>query len=1047
MKRFLRLTFAACVALTTVPVLGQEQTIVVNGESMAIPAGATPEQIQQIQAQMAAGAKPGGQPKPDGAGKADEQKKAEAGKPGGEQKPEENAAPKPVTRSDKPAESPNPEELKIRPDEGGLIRFQFAGQPWPALIEWFSEVSGLAVDWRELPGDYLNLRTQRGYTIRETQDLLNRHLLARGYTMIQDGEFLIVEKTENLNPSLVPRVEPSELAAHMAHEFARTSFKLTHLLAEDVVKELEPMKSTNGKLTALKHTNRIEAIDAVKNLRQINAVLQDEQGAGRDLLREFVLEHVRAADVRKKLEELLGIEQKSTPVLTPQQIQQMQQMQARGGNPGQQPGQPPGGPPAEEEIRFIVSERRNSLIAQAPPDKMFVIEEAVRLLDIPSNKGNSLDAYLARIRTYRLATLNPEEVVSILFETGGLDPGTQLRVDKESKAIIASAPPWDHMTIDKLVKKLDGSARQFKVAPLRRLRADQVATTIETLMVGPKQDDNRRPYYYWYDQSQNKDKDDKFRVGADVDNNRLLLWCNDTEYEQVLALLQELGEIRPQGGNNDQVRVLEDIPGESEDDFLRRVQEAFNALAPNPVVLPPKSESRDRPRPGGDKEDKSESQRSGRSPARVEAVSPEDEARGGHAGFPKTRFVGTPFQLVQSPGGAAVDRRNKQEAADETAVDAAEAERVVDAGPVGGEERLAERDANGPGRDSRFDSRGDGTSRPVNAASGPAPITISRDASGRLVISSTDTRALDVFEDLMARMAPETPDYQVFTLKYASASWVRLQLEDFFEEDEEDTNNRFPFFFFWDEGGGKEDKKPGLGDRRKIKFISEIDTNTILVRNATEEQLATVRDLIAIYDTEPVNTQAARFTEVISVKYSRASIISDAIKDAFRDLLSGNDKAFQQNGKGEGEGGPGSQRPGGGGSFMRGFGDDSAPSADSPKASFKGKLSIGVDDSTNTLIITTEGEKLMEIVKAMIKKLDDAARPSDDVRVITLPGRATPDTVKSALARMFSGAGGAEQGQEAAKPKPEGKPGEGQPPQNGQQPPRRGGDAIGDVRE
>ncbi len=32
-------------------------------------------------------------------------------------------------------------------------------QPWPALIEWLGEVSGMAIDWQELPGDFINLRT------------------------------------------------------------------------------------------------------------------------------------------------------------------------------------------------------------------------------------------------------------------------------------------------------------------------------------------------------------------------------------------------------------------------------------------------------------------------------------------------------------------------------------------------------------------------------------------------------------------------------------------------------------------------------------------------------------------------------------------------------------------------------------------------------------------------------------------------------------------------------------------------------------------------
>ena len=106
---------------------------------------------------------------------------------------------------------PKAEELKVRPDEKGRVRFNFNGQPWPAVLEWLAQISGMSLDWQELPGDYLNLTTQRSYTIEEARDLINRHLLARGFTLLCQGELLTVANIKKLDPSLVPRVEPREL--------------------------------------------------------------------------------------------------------------------------------------------------------------------------------------------------------------------------------------------------------------------------------------------------------------------------------------------------------------------------------------------------------------------------------------------------------------------------------------------------------------------------------------------------------------------------------------------------------------------------------------------------------------------------------------------------------------------------------------------------------------------------------------------------------------------------------------------------------------------
>ncbi len=130
-------------------------------------------------------AKGGDQPKPGEAPKSDDDKdkKEENGEKKDGEKPKDET-PKPVTRPDKPKESPNPDELKVRPDNQGHLMFQFRGQPWPAVIQWYSEISGKAIDWRELPGDYLNVRTQSPLTLEGTRDLINRHLLARGYCAV-----------------------------------------------------------------------------------------------------------------------------------------------------------------------------------------------------------------------------------------------------------------------------------------------------------------------------------------------------------------------------------------------------------------------------------------------------------------------------------------------------------------------------------------------------------------------------------------------------------------------------------------------------------------------------------------------------------------------------------------------------------------------------------------------------------------------------------------------------------------------------------------------
>ncbi len=90
---------------------------------------------------------------------------------------------------------------------------------------------------------------------------------------------------------------------------------------------------------------------------------------------------------------------------------------------------------------------------------------------------------------------------------------------------------------------------------------------------------------------------------------------------------------------------------------------------------------------------------------------------------------------------------------------------------------------------------------------------------------------------------------------------------------------------------------------------------------------------------------------LIRIHYSRAEVIEQAVKDAYRDFLSQNDKAFQRNDE---NGRKGSEEK-----FDR--------------SSSNRKISIGVDKVTNIMIVSAEGEDFLNVICDVIEQLDMAA--------------------------------------------------------------------------
>lgn len=257
----------------------------------------------------------------------------------------------------------------------------------------------------------------------------------------------------------------------------------------------------------------------------------------------------------------------------------------------------------------------------------------------------------------------------------------------------------------------------------------------------------------------------------------------------------------------------------------------------------------------------------------------------------------------------------------------------------------------------------------------------------------------------MLRYAPPRKPYHTFFAKHVSATWIKLNLEDFFKEDDKkkDDNDAFARWIF-DLDTQDEDEGPaGLGKSNKLRFVDDIDTGTIVVRGATPEQLKTIDELIRIWDVpEPVNDRRARFTKLVTLRYARAEAVAETIKETYRDLLSGNDKAFQQ---AQVQPDPGAQNgrppraPRNGG---RGSGDaqqeqGTVPQGGPADPTFKGKLSIGVDAVGNTLLVSAEGEPLLELIGDAILQLDQAARSADGIQITNVPVTIRAESLENAL--------------------------------------------------
>lgn len=918
-----------------------------------------------------------------------------------------------IRRQSLPESKGDPAELAAAVlGSDGRVAFQFRNQAWPELIDWLAELTDQPLDWQELPADRVNITTPGRYTVAEVIDLLNRHLLARGYTLLELDGGLTVVKCATLNPALVPRVAPDDLQSLPPHRFVRTSLEVGWLSAEKLAEELKAMLSENGKLTALTTTNRIEAIDAAITLRQIAQLLAQEQNAAsrEALVPEFRLRHIPAEEAKKLLEQFLGISGKPQPEMTPQQMQQAQQMammraQQGGGAPPPEPKQP--------ELSVVANPRQNSILIQAPPDRAVIATEFLKRIDVPGNTLTGLADVQSRVEVFRLVSLDPEKLIEIVQEMNVLEPTTRIRVDAANRALIVSGSAADRFIIGQLIERLDGSGRKLEVLQLRRLEAADVAESIAFLMGTQKKEDensrSRYPYYYFGGMPETeKKKEDEFRVAANTRFRQVLLWATEAEMKEVRSLLVKLGELPPPGGSERTIRVVDAAATAETYEYLQNLEQQWQRLSPNPLVLPAKETFPLQPKaaePKADGVDETQDEGTKTLPPAAKPARPAALPRGFSEADLSTATGAIAAQRLAATQAVVEADRDEEPGRG----DAAEIRTVDDF-----DRAFLSPSPNHQPAPSRPAAAAEPVAADTNAATkgSAAPIEMHWDAAGNLVLSSSDTAALDRLELYMLEFAPPKRPYHVFTTRYASATWVKLNLEEYFEDEDAAQDDR-PSFARWIYGFDDEQKNEtpaGLGRPAKLRFIADIDTGTIVVSNATAEQLRSIEELIRLWDVpEPVNKRSVRYTRLVSLRFGKAPRIAETIKETYRDLLSSNDKAFQQGQPGPG--GPGAGPPKNntprsrqmdrgselvdtGGSGQHGGGAD---------FSFKGKLSLGIDELGNTLLVSAEGEPLLELVCDMIDQLDNACRVRDGVQIVDLKGTISAGTLEAALRTLRAG--------------------------------------------
>jgi type II secretory pathway component GspD/PulD (secretin) len=174
--------------------------------------------------------------------------------------------------------------------------FEMRDKPWGAVLEWLTDQTGLRNVSSHFPyGSFTFISPgNKTYTLPELIDILNEALIQQGYYIIRrDQSFAVVPTAEPIDPTLLPRVSPSELDQHGNNELVTMTVPLGDLDAGEVVADVRRLLGRFGSVSVISRNNQLLLQDTVRNLKRVVDVLnemkkqQEPKAPGKTVSLEF----------------------------------------------------------------------------------------------------------------------------------------------------------------------------------------------------------------------------------------------------------------------------------------------------------------------------------------------------------------------------------------------------------------------------------------------------------------------------------------------------------------------------------------------------------------------------------------------------------------------------------------------------------------------------------------------------------------------------------------------------------------------------------------
>lgn len=400
--------------------------------------------------------------------------------------------------------------------EDGLFKgLKFEFTPWKNVLEYFAKQGGYSFATDVYPPGTLNYSDPRSFTAEQVIDILNLHLMTKGFILVKREKLLRLFDVANngpVPPEFVPEIDAADLPNRGEFELVTCQFQLSRWTPAEAETEIKKRLGPYGSITVLGPARQLVVTELGGKLRWIKKTIDavEQPDAPKDEgVTVIRLQRLTPTEFLSMLRPLLGI----------------------AADRYETSDSPP-------SLRLAINELDSIVICNGKSTMIEKVTSLAKMLDEAPSRGQQTPGSPSLLEqdqfaSYQIVNADPVHVEKVLRTLlANKFPSLRIELDQLSGKVSVWGTLSAHRSIQTIINEMEQNGHVTEVIRLRRLDPQTAQQSINQI---------------FGNDPTGRTSQGSLRVSADAISNSITLSGPPGKVEQAKGWLAQNGEIGGSG--------------------------------------------------------------------------------------------------------------------------------------------------------------------------------------------------------------------------------------------------------------------------------------------------------------------------------------------------------------------------------------------------------------------------------------------------------------------------------------------------------------------